>query len=323
MKNTYALIFVSTTLATSMLFANTNNILKESFLPAEGTFYFESTYNLSKLDSKLKGPAGTVADTKSTISTLQLGLGYGISDLFVIGAKAAYVGSQNIESTFGVGSTKNGTTENYKSSGLIDPEFIAMYRVGDYQKKRAKIHLLVGLSPKIQNAKSSTATSNGNVANGNNRLRVGVTFYKEVKNTEFYITAQRAYNSLSSSENAADSTKTTEDDEHQSTGFKFGFLNSFSDDLSLGSELIFSVAEGYDSKSHTNTQLTSKVSYDSQNYTGVAFQGKYKLTDESFVSARLEKLINAELSFSSGGTKLSSTDFNGIYITMAYTTTFE
>lgn len=279
---------------------------KLSYLPAPGIAYVEAGFIHTVSKGSVNAPAGNYYDFKGTATDFKYLLSYGLSDYLALGIQGEIGISEKNDYTFGSGSTIEGTTESLKSSGWKEPEIAFRWRVRDNTESKVRIHILGGVTPKLQDAKYATSTNNGNKGIGGPLFNLGIQFFKEVRNLEFSFGFKKTLKAVTTRENASDSTKKSEADEHQSTDFNIGIQNNASDDFAVGGNLEFHMEDSYTVDFYTNGNPTSKTSYDDSTASAIEVFGKFRIEDQSILKLSIGQILNMSQSLKVGTTKLDS-----------------
>lgn len=292
-------------------------IEKFSYLPKEGVPYLSTGFNYSTSKGSIKTTLGTVASLTKKTTSFNYTLGYGLSNYLAIGLSGVYPLNSQTEYAYGAGSTVNGTNATFKTSGWQEPFLALVWRIRDNEATKMRVHLSAGVSPKMQKLKSASATAEGNNGNGGTQFYGNLSLFKEVKAIEFQFQIERKFYSVVKSEDAADSTKTSETDQHQSTTFQIGVQGLEAEKISFGGNLIFTMTDKYSVANFANGAL-SNLDYDSSNNSALELFGKFKLEEVSMLQLRAQSILNASFSAKSGTTKLDQNVDSGSYIELSW-----
>lgn len=280
---------------------------KQSYLPAIGILYFSSGISTALAKSTINnGSAGVLANTKSVWTSFDYLLGYGISDNLALGVKGSISLSDSTENTYGPGSTINGVSTTSKRTGWYEPEFAALWRIRNNVESKMRIHIGATAKPKLQKAKFATTSSDGNFGSGGNTYSVSAEIFKEVKNLEFGFSISRYFIQLSESQSASDSTKTSEDSEHESTNFRLSLYGATSEDIKVGGSLLLSSTDSYITDSLTNAVSTSKIKYDSSQSSALELVGILKIEKNSMLKFSIQTILDSTSGAVSGTNKLTA-----------------
>jgi hypothetical protein len=285
-----------------------SDISKESYLPSAREISVLAGFTIGSSKTSLKGPAGTVLDSKEDTSKLSYRLGYGLTDSLTLGLQGKYLIGEKTENSYGPGSTLNGATNSLKSSGAEEPELNATLNVYNNASSNVRVNITAGISPKLQTSKYATTTSDGNAGTGANQYRLMIGFYKEVESVEMTFALERSFVDLKKTEDPSDSQKLTEYAESQKTEITVGALKQMTDSLSLGAAFGLILSEGYKVTGYTGNQITSSVNYDASSGTAVDLVAKYKATESTLITFDVASLLNYSQTAKSGTTQLNIGD---------------
>lgn len=282
-----------------------SEIEKLSYSPKEGIPYFSTALTYSTSKGSIKSQIGTVANFTTKATGFNYSVGYGLSNYLALGVSGLLPMNKQTEYDYGAGSTLNGTSSTYKTSGWQEPALGGVWRVRDNEESKMRIHLSGFVRPKLQSAKSATAASEGNNGIGGTQFNLGIGFFKQVKSMEFQLRVDRNFHSVAKYEDSSDSTKTSQADEHQSSNIRLGIQNMTSDILAIGGSLIFELEDKYSNSSYVSTTgITTTLDYDSASATSIELFAKYKFEESSLLQLRIQSLLVASISANQGTTKL-------------------
>ena len=298
----------STSFAAKDKSAFSSELVKESYLPAAGETALLGRFSIGNSKTSLKGPAGTVLDSKGETTDFSYRVGYGFTDWFTLGIQGKYSISDKRDNSYGAGSSINGTSQSLKSSGIEEPEIAAAFRVYENEASHVRVNIYGGVSPKLQTAKYATPTSDGNAGTGANQYRFAVNIYKEVDTFEMSLGLSRTLIDLQKSEDPSNSQLITENSEHQTTEITIGALKQLTETLSIGAGFGLFFSEGYKATGYTNNQVTSNINYDSSSVSAIILTGKYQMTRSSVLILDFTTLLNMSQTATSGTVQLNIGD---------------
>ncbi len=298
--------------------ASPSEIEKFSYIAPIGVTYSNLGFAYTTSKGNLKGPAGTVSDYATKSTNFNYAFGYGISEYLTLGLKGTVLLTGQTDYDYGIGSTLNGTSESYKRSGWQEPEIGAIWRIRNNEQSKMRINLTGSVKPKLQTAKYATTTSDGNNGIGGTQMMLGLGFFKEVKDVEFQFQVSRKLQTVAKAENASDSNRTTEADEHQSTELTLGLQGIASDQLSIGGNLVYDLEDKYSTSSFTGSTKTGTVDYDSASAATLELIGKMKIESDSMIQLTLRSLLTASVSAKVGTAKLDQRVDSGTQVDLAW-----
>jgi hypothetical protein len=236
---------------------------------------------------------------------LEYQVGYGVSDYLSFGIAGSFL-SKSYENSYGPGSSRNGTSETVKSSGWKEPEIGLIWRASGDSDSSSKVHLFGGVRPKLQKAKSATSSSDGNVGIGGTIFDVSVALFKEVRSTEFSFTVKRTFNTVMTFEDASDSSRENQSDEHQETTISLGVQGQISGGVFIGGDLQFNDEEKYTTDSFANDRKVGTIDYGSRSAMALDVFSKFKIDERSLLVLTLSNLLNYSQPLTSNSTKYDS-----------------
>ena len=116
--------------------------------------------------------------SENEITGTEISAMYSFTDQWAATISLDYVTSDKTKATYGPATTISGTTSEYESDGLKDPNFSITYRAMDTQDDGYDLNLSIKISPKLQDAKGSTTKTDGNVAKGATNSSVAIEWGK-------------------------------------------------------------------------------------------------------------------------------------------------
>ena len=284
MKTTLLLLL---TLSSTSLFASDwtlkNDTELSDLMPLalKGKFTSETIYTSVNPTDQVLNIGGSRYFTKSqSASILNENLSYGLNDQLEIGLGLNYILSNDLKLDYGPASGVNGTSDNYKSSGISNPSFAARYRFLSQASNAVNGDLMLSLSPKIGTAKDAVNNVKGNGMRNSTLIFTSFDVGRKYTDMAWRIGVKGSFYGTGKSEDANNSASTTTQDSYSDLSLDGSWQWTWSNKYVLETTLGYgSVA---DLVNTTSTHVKSNEKKKSYSLVGVNF--KYVFSKETYFS---------------------------------------